>query len=414
MSNLQMLEPEKHGRVTTLSWHIGRGLLYYCLSTAVVVLALAYSTVDRPALSIDDDRDRRSFTFIHGDGEYYRNVAENGYSCLDDSYSTISLFPAYPLCCRIMMWVFAVGPDIALPLVANVFLAGCFILWSAYLEARSAPLRSPLVGEFVMALFGVLPMTFVFRMAYSESLLVFLCLLSLYAFERKWPLLLIAVIIGLATATRPTGVALIFPLVKHILEESRTWQGWLFRLAGYVPVALWGVVGFMVYQYVVFGEPFAFVRAQMGVRLRFPDSWLDKATALLFLEPARAVFDSASPGYWRLHDPPVHVLFSLRAANCVYFVGFGVIIALGAYCRLLTERELWLSFGLLLIPYVARCYETCMMSGGRFAAVVLPGYIVMGHLLSRLPIGIAGLVFAISGFCLAIYTALFPVVGRAF
>jgi hypothetical protein len=48
-----------------------------------------------------------------------------------------------------------------------------------------------------------------------------------------------------------------------------------------------------------------------------------------------------------------------------------------------------------------------MASFGRFSAVVLPAYIVMGQLLARLPRWAAALILAASAFFLAAYSALF-------
>ena len=59
---------------------------------------------------------------------------------------------------------------------------------------------------------------------------------------------------------------------------------------------------------------------------------------------------------------------------------------------------------LLLIPYITRSYEMCMLSQGRFMAVVFPIYLVMGHILSRIPGPYAAMVVGLSEFYFAVYT----------
>jgi hypothetical protein len=79
----------------------------------------------------------------------------------------------------------------------------------------------------------------------------------------------------------------------------------------------------------------------------------------------------------------------------------------GARKRWLSSCEVALAAALLFIPYVTRSYEMCMVSGARFAAVVVPTYLVLGPLLARLPRGIAVLVLVASGALLAIYSGKF-------
>ena len=53
-------------------------------------------------------------------------------------------------------------------------------------------------------------------MAYTEALFLFLTILCLYGMERRWPLVVIALLIGLTTAARLVGVALIPPFILHV------------------------------------------------------------------------------------------------------------------------------------------------------------------------------------------------------
>ncbi|MBI1902784.1 MAG: hypothetical protein HYS13_16930 [Planctomycetia bacterium] len=62
---------------------------------------------------------------------------------------------------------------------------------------------------------------------------------------------------------------------------------------------------------------------------------------------------------------------------------------------------------MLLIPYLTKSYDNAMAGFGRFAAVVVPVYPVMGWLLMRMPAALRCGLLAISGFLLGAYSALF-------
>jgi len=56
----------------------------------------------------------------------------------------------------------------------------------------------------------------------------------------------------------------------------------------------------------------------------------------------------------------------------------------------------------------------CLAGMGRFAAVVVPVYLVLGQLLARLPPAGAALAAGLSGFLLGAYSALFAAWYRFF
>jgi hypothetical protein len=124
------------------------------------------------------------------------------------------------------------------------------------------------------------------------------------------------------------------------------------------------------------------------------------------LQPIWNVYLPRTAGYWN-RGGAENPIFSLQFANPICFVGTAILIGVGAWKRWLNIYEVLLSLGLLGIPYVTRAYEMCMLSQGRFAAVVFPAYIVMGHLLARMPKIVALSLLALSGVLMAIYAALF-------
>src|SRR5262249_38423394 len=115
---------------------------------------------------------------------------------------------------------------------------------------------------FVLLALGLFPTTFYFRMAYTESLFLFEVILVLYGLRRGWRPWIVAAVIGLATATRAQGVALLVPFTWNVWQRSETWKGFLLRGTLLFPASCWGLAAYMVYLYLDFGNPLAFAQTQ--------------------------------------------------------------------------------------------------------------------------------------------------------
>jgi len=153
-------------------------------------------------------------------------------------------------------------------------------------------------------------------------------------------------------------------------------------------------------------DPLAFFRAQDFWRHRVPESVFDKAISLASFDPLSLAYIPDSPGYARLVRDPAPALFSLQFANPVFFVGAASLVIIGAWKRWLSWPEIALSAGLILVPYVAKGYEMCMASQGRFVAAAFPIFIVLGNILGRLSWPWAAAVLAFFASYLAIYSAM--------
>ena len=80
---------------------------------------------------------------------------------------------------------------------------------------------------------------------------------------------------------------------------------------------------------------------------------------------------------------------------------------IGVWKRWLNGRESLLGVLLLLIPYVTRSYEMCMLSQGRFIAANFLIYLVMGRLLNRIPGPVAAFVLCVAAVYLEVYVGQF-------
>jgi len=419
------------------------GGITYC-STALLVLLGVFLALDffegvgqrlsPRKIPVSDDPFLVATT--HWDGQWCLQVASEGYFYDADKMSNVAFFPLYP------MFVAAVFRATGIPLewaglvVAHVLLIAAFVLLAAYVAQRYAR-ASPQLAVYVVLAFGLFPTTFFLRMTYNESTFLALALLAMFGMERGWRPVVVAVIVGLATAARPVGVALVPALWLYVWHRGETGphprplsrtrergdagphpqplsrireRGVLRRLAPIIyltPVALWGLLAYMAFQYAEFDEPLAFAKTQSHWRRRPAESWGEKALALAAWEPIWSAYMPSSPGYTARRGAEVPAWCNLQMADPVFFVATAALVGLGAAKRWLTGGEVLLSAGLLLIPYVTRGFEMCMASQGRYASLAFPVYLVLGRLLCGAPLVVSVAVFAISAVYLAIYAALF-------
>lgn len=339
------------------------------------------------------------------DGRWYHDLSEGGYSFERDRASNVAFMPLYPILTRLVRCI-GVSTDVALLIVSN----GCFLmsvcLLATYVNRRHE-VTADTVQQFVLFSVALLPNTFFFRMAYSESLFLLLAIASLYCLEAKYPLVLSCAVIGLATASRVVGLSLLAPLILHLIEVSSSLRQLSIRVVIYLPLACWGLLAYMGYLTLEFGNPLAFSETQQHWQLRPTVPVVDKIWHLIEGEPIWGVFNEECDCAWTRQPDQPFWLFNLHLANPIYFGSSAILVYVGAFRTWLSNRETALSVALLLIPYLTRGHEMCMAGTARFAAVAFPVYIVLGQLFARLPSWAAYSVLCISSFLLGTYAAMF-------
>ena len=244
-------------------------------------------------------------------------------------------------------------------------------------------------------------------MAYSESLFLFLLILAMYGLAARWRIWIIALIVGIATGTRPVGVALLLPFAYCIWRRSVDFKTFIKSLVPMTPLACWGLLAYMVFLQGQFGDAVAFASNQSRWSIRRPESTRELVMALATLEPIWGAYSPSNFAFWKIHDMPGNATFSLRFADPLFFTTTMILVIVGAWKRWLTREEVLLAAGLLLIPYLTKSYSAVMQSQGRYSSVVFPVYIVMGQLISRLPQAVSCALYALGTFFLSTYAALF-------
>lgn len=394
-------------RMALVAGRYGQALSIYFLTGLLVyggvVFGMDYMlTTYRHPVAVDNASGDIACRVSAWDGVWYRRIVQDGYSYDSDKMSTVAFFPLYPLSSWLVTRVTGLRGEWGCLVTSNLYLVGAFGLFATYLKDQSTSVQ----GQALLAL-GLYPTTFYMRMNYTESSFLFVALLAMFGMQQNWRSPWIALAVGLATASRTVGVSLLLPFAWHLWCEDRNLWRFTRRAAWLLPLGCWGLVGYIVYLWQTFGEPFAFIKTQahwLEVQEAIP--WWRILLAHLTLEPFWQVYVPGCNCYWA-EDPPSVALLSMQFFNPTIMLLTWFVIGYGAYQRLITMREGLLSLGLLAIPYLTHTYRCCSASEARYASVVFPFYIVVGHWLSRCPSAVSSLIYVVFSVYLGICSAMF-------
>ncbi|MBD2251419.1 mannosyltransferase family protein [Nostoc parmelioides] len=338
------------------------------------------------------------------DSVHYRAIATTGYEFVDDGKQhNLAFFPLFPLCIRLLMNL-GLSFEVAGLLINNVtFLAALYILYFWLKNSYGIS-----IARWATAVVSFYPSAMFTGVIYTEGLYLFLSTAALQAFDQKqygWTSFWGA----LATATRPTGMAMIPALAIAAWKERRPPIAYIAGLA-----TATGVMVFSLYCAVSFHNPLAFIAAQRGWRPSLGFDWQGWLGMLMriVVGPQNWQFGWVQPTSGWINDPWHPLLFILIVGGgyCLYYFRqylHSVKIIYGCYVLAL--------FLLLLAPedLINRLLNVFMVFGGSYAlwrfrenltsVTVMYGFCGIGLLLasggtislSRLAYGIVPLSVAI-------------------
>jgi hypothetical protein len=156
------------------------------------------------------------WTLDRWDGRWYRMVARGGYLLVPGRQSDPAFFPFYPILVK-AAHASGVGWGVAGPLLSNLaLLLGLGLFYALTREIFSDPIARR--STMYLAIF---PLSYVFSMAYPESVeLVLLTAAPVAAARRRW--WLAAACAGAAALTRPEGLFLVLPLAGIAWNQCRS------------------------------------------------------------------------------------------------------------------------------------------------------------------------------------------------
>jgi hypothetical protein len=377
------MEYEKENR-----WSTGVGFvlgvyaasrMFYLVSGSILAKVVPNSSFQRVTLDVPFGTMN---IWSHWDGEHYVRLALDGYLQPPENVSP-AFFPLYPLLMRSFAELFG-GPlskealSLLAPLLSLLFLP--FALYFIYHIALDG--WSERVAKGTVLTLAFFPTTFFLNSAYTESLFLALSAGCIWAMRVRKDLLMACVLGGFAAATRNVGVFLVAPLMYEWIRAGGLQEGrQRIRGLAYLTLVPAGLISYMGYLWIRFGDPLLFYSAQKN--------WGREATGPV--ATVSRAWESAIEGAGRLLDPGLwthpslgnlaaHLAGANNFFNLAFFV-FAVVVLLAG------SRELPLSltfYGLLLIAPATLfgTPESPLMGTPRYVLVAFPIFIVLG-LLSR-------------------------------
>lgn len=232
---------------------VWRPLAWYLASRLFVLFVAAVAVAVRPGLSarqLVSAWDARYFLSLIADGYPEAVPPENG-----PGDSPLAFFPLFPMTARVLGFLFRLPPAAAAMAVSLLFGAVAAVL----VHRLAHRLTDESTAERATLLFCFFPGSAVFSIGYSESLMITLALACLLALLReRWVIAGLAA--ALATATRPTGLALVAACLwaaAVAIHRRRDWRSLAAPL-----LAPLGAVSFFVFLRWHTGESGVWFRVQ--------------------------------------------------------------------------------------------------------------------------------------------------------
>lgn len=307
--------------------------------------------------------------FADWDGNWYRKIATLGYEYADDNAQhSIAFFPLYPLITRGVMSLgipFAVAGTI----VNNGAFLGALLVLYYWVKER----LGVKAARWATAVLAWCPFSLYGTVTYTEGLFLLLSTLSLQAFDRQQHVKA-GVFGALTTATRITGITLIPAFLLVAWQERRPNIAYAAGIA-----ASGGLLLFMLYCAIDFGDPIAFFHAQRGWRLQNGTGWspwlnlfahdltLRKGSSTAFIAVTKVLMFFGG-GYilWltRSQLPRVAFVYGLCSLALLFSSG-SVVNSVNRYSYAIVSLSF--ALGLLLARYPRWGYATM----GLFAAIAI-------------------------------------------
>jgi Gpi18-like mannosyltransferase len=227
--------------------------------------------------------------FSRWDSRIYENIVTEGYHFQnDDKGHNVAFFPLFPLLIRAVMSV-GIPFDIAGTLINNLAFVTALVVVYLWVCDR----HNRFIARWVTAVLAWCPFSLFGSVIYTEGLFLLCSTLALRAFDNhqhQWA----AVWGSLTTALRPPGVALIPTFLLVAWQEKRGPMAY-----GAALFSSLGILLYMAFCGLKFGQPLAFVLAQRGWQSRHQAFhgavWLDRI--------AEVIIGPANQDKGRLVDP---------------------------------------------------------------------------------------------------------------
>jgi hypothetical protein len=172
------------------------------IAIRALIFAIGVFSVYTASTALNPDN-ATGHPWIAWDGNHYLHLTQHGYALTRDDtrFSLIAFFPMLPMAAHALSLV--MQPHVALVLIANL----CAIVGFGFFYSWSKQLVGPRVAMLAVLFLSTYPGAVFFCAGMTEGPFFMLVSMALWLLQRQryW---LAALIAAVATATRPTGVAL--------------------------------------------------------------------------------------------------------------------------------------------------------------------------------------------------------------
>lgn len=292
---------------------------------------------------------------------WYLAIVNEGYRMVENVYtaSNLAFFPVYPLLIKLVISLIPkhLITD-QLIVVVGLTLSNLMLLGSLFLIYKlSESLFNKASAKLSIWLILLFPASFFLSSFYTESTLLFFSLLTIWlAKKQKWGWASIAA--AITGASRPVGLMIALPLIWEYLK-SKEWKlkKLDFSVFWFILLPI-GVLIFFSYLFYLTGDFFAALKVQ-GAWGRQNSNPISS-----FLNPSN---------YWPLitnldRIVIIGVILSAIKMMLIKIKGFGNLLPWGIYSLL------------LIMPTL---FTGTLDSTTRFAVVIFPVFMLMGHFLAK-------------------------------
>lgn len=303
---------------------------------------------------------------VHWDSFWYLKIAKEGYQYEAGKLSSIAFFPLYPMLIWLTSFIL-LSPNFAGWIISCVSLiaAGIFLF---KLVNEFHPKISPLEPVVLLLIF---PTAFFLTSVYTESLFLALSVAFFYYLFKK-QFFTAAILLSLACACRVNGLFLFIPFIYEFFKTYGL-KKFINPQLGAFFIAPLGIISFMLYQQINFGDPLSFLKAQMEWGRRFTLNY-------------------------------EHFQFQ-TASSYANFSTDLLFLAIGLISSLILLRKVRASYGLYVLTTTLGAFSTgTLMSIGRFILILFPIFILVAS--SKNKEFKFGWMF-VSTLLLAVFTAMF-------
>jgi hypothetical protein len=354
-------------------------LIIFAASRAVVVAGVNLGKLTLRAADIVRTLDPATlqadnvwyYRLLHWDSGCYHAIVRDGYQFAGDPSvtSSVAFFPLYPLFTYAVKSLLRIDTDLALLIVANVAALAAALLFTKFVKDELGD-RIALLSLGSLCFF---PSSLFLSAGYSESLCLAFVLLSFILLRRE-KFVLAAVVAGLAAGTRSTGIVMLPVILWEVWWRNKLpWPRLLPRMVLCGLLAASGLLAYMAFLGIKFGQPLAFATSQFAWN---PGTWRGDTIFERFLSSI-----TLAP-FWHAYPEWIAVFVSFLA------------LSLWSFRRLRLTLSLY-AVGSLMLPYLMLGITSSMI---RFGLICFPAWMCVGILCERrlwLTISLIGILGAI-------------------